>query len=162
MDNLSELMPITAEFWCKNTPSVHFFLEALKGDFISSTNFIQLLFTLESFFDKNISNDYITLVIPLLVANSVKEMERVREIIRECFKLRNEIVHGNSMFDIHENRYKKANTVKDMERSELFFELKNIIIKTFYFCLRSNLFLRNDKNKITHSIIFMSLPNGIN
>jgi hypothetical protein len=163
LDKMDELMRKSAEFWCFKTPSVHFFLEALKGDFISSTNFIQLLFTLESFFANNISNDYITLVVPLLIANNVKEMVRTREIIRRCFMLRNEIVHGNGMFNIHEDKYTRPNTseVKDMPKVELFFELKNILIKTIYFCLRNNLFLQTDKKKITHELIFKMLPQGI-
>lgn len=160
-DNLKELMNRTAEFWCVNVSPVHFLLESLKSDYISYVNFIQLLFTLESFFDKGISNDYITLVVPLLAANNEQDMVRVRLIIRECFKARNNIVHGNSIFNIHENKYKKGVSVEEMEYSQLFFELKNIVISLFYFCLRRSYFVGNRNKKITHDAIFKCIPNGI-
>lgn len=66
------------------------------------------------------------------------------------------------MFNIYENSYKITNDVQHMEESALFIALKNILIKTFYFYLISNLFLQKDKKKITHSIMFKCLPNGIN
>lgn len=161
-DNLTELMKNTSSFWCQNIPSIHFFLDALKGNYITSTNFIKLVFTIESFFGKGISNDYMTLVIPLLISDKVGEMTNTRQIIKRSFDLRNNIVHGNSIIDFLEHSRKGKNTsIKESGMDDLFFGLKNIITKIFYFYLDNKLYLKENGNKLSHELIFSLFPKGL-
>src|SRR5690606_30612129 len=99
-DNLTDLMQVTSKFWHKEIPSIHFFLEALKGNFITATNFIKLVFTIESFFGARASNDYITLTLPLILCNNIEDMKSMREILKASFTLRNDIVHGNEIYEL--------------------------------------------------------------
>jgi hypothetical protein len=151
-DIMDNLMTLTSEFWSKNIPSIHFFVASMRGDYVNTTNFIKLVFTLESFFAENISNDYISLTIPLVLDKNVSDMRTTRQLIRECFKLRNKIVHGNSMVSF--------SSAEDDSPERLFFSLKNLITRIFYFYLNNRLF-EQGKLKLTHELIFDFLPTGI-
>lgn len=163
-DILKSLMSSTSKFWCNDISSIHFFLDALKSNYITSTNFIKLVFTLESFFGQGVSNDYITLVIPLLISKKIAEMKNYREIMKTCFNLRNKIVHGNSLINFLEESYKgnKSKSAENVHIDKLFFELKNIITHIFFFYINRKLYLRKDGKKINHELIFSLIPNGLN
>ncbi|HRE79259.1 MAG TPA: HEPN domain-containing protein [Flavobacterium sp.] len=156
-DNLNYLMQKTSRFWVKDINSIHFFLDALKSNYVTSTNFIKLVFTLETFFGKNISNDYVSLVVPLIISQNISEMKRNREIIKKCFSLRNEIVHGNTLFDFN---FSAKPFFKDIKNDELFFELKNLIIYIFYFYMNNDLYLRTNNVNLSHELIFEFFPTG--
>lgn len=155
-DNLEELMHLTSKFWHKEISSIHFFLDALKGNNVTSTNFIKLIFTVESFFSKNASNDFMSLTIPLILSKSIKTSKTIRKTIRTCLNKRNEIVHGNKIYDL-QNR----SNDESREIARLFFELKNIIIKLFYFYINHKLYDSKLNEKINHEMIFRLLSNGI-
>lgn len=157
-DNLKNLMDTTSKFWCTDFPSIHFFLDALKGNYITSTNFVKLVFTMESFFTKDLSNDFVSLTVSLVTSKDITEMKKIRETIRESFSLRNEIVHGNRLINMIDDSY---DSDKKKRPDKLFFELKNIITKIFYFYINHNLFLRTQKVKINHELMFELLPNGL-
>lgn len=157
-DKLLDLMRKTSGFWHKDIPSIHFFLDALKGNHITSTNFIKLVFTVESFFGKNSSNDFVTLVLPLILSKNIGEMKSIRETLRNSFQKRNDIVHGNKVSDLNMLVYNKPNTSKS---SNLFFEVKNVIIQMFYFYINQNLYNKNVNEKINHELIFRLFPTGI-
>ncbi len=148
---LNDYMDISSKFWCKYISSIHFFLDALKGNYITSANFIKLVFTLESFYSKGISNDYISLVNPLLISSSIGEMKKFRQIIRKSFSYRNEIVHGSKVHNIKEND----------EMADLFFELKNIVTRTFAYFVNNGLYLKDNNSKLNHELIFNLFPKGI-
>jgi hypothetical protein len=158
-DSLNSLMNKTSKFWIKDINSIHFFLEALKSNYITSTNFIKLVFTLETFFGKNVSNDYVSLVVPLIISNSISDMKKHREIIKKSFSLRNEIVHGNTLFNFNSSAKSYFN---DIRNDELFFELKNLIIHVFHFYINNDLYLRKYNVNISHELMFELLPKGIN
>ena len=68
------------------------------------------------------------------------------------------------MINFLEDAYKKMkrdNSVKEMGMDELFFGLKNLIVKIFYFYINNNLYSREDGKKINHELIFKLLPHGI-
>jgi hypothetical protein len=160
-DNITELMNETSKFWCTNIATIYFFLDALKSNYITSTNFLKLVFTLESFFGRNISNDYMTLVLPLLTAENINDMKKSRELMRECFNQRNEIVHGNALINfLEESSYRVEKGKRGID--ELFFEMKNLIIKVFYFYINRQLYLKDNTHKINHELIFTLFPKGIN
>ncbi|WP_044206847.1 HEPN domain-containing protein [Flammeovirga sp. OC4] len=155
-DNLLKLMDTTSLFWHKNIPSIHFFLDALKGNNVTSTNFIKMVFTLESFFGKNVSNDFVTLTIPMILSKNIRTSKSIREKIKKCFDRRNEIVHGNNHYNLNSYSDKKGREV-----ASLFFELKNIITYIFYFYIQNNFYHSKQNEKINHEMIFNLLPNGI-
>ncbi len=157
-DNLQELMRLTSKFWHREIPSIHFFLDAVKGNFITATNFIKLVFTVESFFGFKTSNDYMTLTLPLVLCKNIKSMKSVREILKSSFDQRNNIVHGSEIYELR----KPVNNKPDSKsNAKLFFELKNVIIQTFYFYINEGLYLSKNNEKINHELIFRLLPNGI-
>lgn len=156
-DKLVDLMRVTSKFWHKEIPSIHFFLDALKGNNVTSTNFIKLVFTIESFFSKSSSNDFMSLTIPLILSKNINESKSYRETLKTSFSKRNEIVHGNKIYDFHSYSDKESK-----ELVTLFFELKNIIIHLFYFYINQNLYHSKQNEKINHEMIFRFLPNGIN
>lgn len=157
-NKVNELMNATSKFWHLQNHSIHFFLDAIKDEYVTPTNFIKLLFTLESFFGKNISNDYITLTVPLILGTNIKKMKRIRVILKESFNQRNLIVHGNEVYDIN----KKVTIEGDsISIGNLFCELKNIIIHIFYFCIKEDLFTNKSNLKINHELIFKLLPQGV-
>ncbi len=157
-DNLQELMQLTSKFWHKEIPSIHFFLDALKGNFITATNFIKLVFTVESFFGFKTSNDYMTLTLPLVLCENVKSMKSIREILKTSFDQRNNIVHGSEIYELREPANNKPNS---KSIAKLFFELKDVIIQTFNFYINEGLYLSKNNEKINHELIFRLLPNGI-
>ncbi len=156
-DKLLDLMRVTSKFWHKDIPSIHFFLEALKGNNVTSTSFIKLAFTVESFFSKNSSNDFMSLTIPLILSKSISESKAYREILKTSFGKRNSIVHGNNTYNFYDYSDKENEKL-----IKLFFELKNIIIHIFYFYINQNLFHSKNNEKINHDLIFRLLLNGTN
>ncbi len=155
---LYQLMSKTSEFWCKDITSIQFFLDALKSNFVTSTNFIKLVFTLETFFSKNTSNDYVSLVLPLLLCDKIRDMKEIRNIVRKSFSLRNEIVHGNTLFDFN---FGSTPFSSDIKNDELFYKLKNLIIQIFYFYINNDLFVRTHKTNLSHELMFEFFPSGI-
>lgn len=155
-DKMMDLMRETSKFWHKSIPSIHFFLDALKGNNVTSTNFIKLVFTIESFFSKGSSNDFMSLTIPLILSKNRNEINLFRETLKTSFSKRNEIVHGNKIYDFHDYSNEEGRKIVT-----LFFELKNIITHLFYFYINNNLYHSSQNEKINHELIFKLLPNGI-
>ena len=104
-----------------------------------------MIFTIESFFSKNTSNDFISLTLPLILSNDIGERKKIREVLKRSFALRNEIVHGNKIFDIMCN---------EKDGLKLFFDIKIIAIKIFRFYVEKKLYNRKDNIKINHEFMF--------
>lgn len=156
-NNLMETMRLTSKFWHEDIHSIHFFLDALKGNFITSTNFIKLVFTIESFYGNKSSNDFISLTLPLILGKNINEMKAIKEITTTSFNLRNNIVHGNENYNLR----KYINKTNSKSLAKLFFELKNLIIKIFIFFITEKLYHNKHNEKINHELIFKFLPKGI-
>lgn len=157
-DNLQELMLTTSKIWHKDNPSIHFFLDALKGNNITATNFIKLVFTLESFFRENTSTLFMKTSIPILISDNKKEMEKIEQDLTFAFAYRNEIVHGGQIHNISRTSTFKRKG-KPINTSELFFDLKNIIIKIFYFYLNSGYYNDTKIIKIDQKLLFSVFSN---
>lgn len=147
IDILFDIMRLSSKFWHKNIASLHFFLDALQGENMTCTNFIKLVFTIESFFKENTSNDYISKILPLVVCKNKTEMEEVRKTIKSAFNLRNKVVHGGNIF------------VLRGEEEKLFFLVKNIIINLFSFYVNEGIYLNRD-HKLDHEFLYKYIPNG--
>ena len=160
-DRMTELMSTTSHFWCQDITPIYFFIDALKGNYITSTNFIKLVFTIESFFPERISADFMSLVIPLILGHDIEQMKDTRSLLRKCFSIRNEIVHGGTVHGfrdiVSKNGAKGEKSVDDY-----FYKLKNMITELFYFYTVHNLFKKGEEYRLTHEIIFSLIPDGIN
>lgn len=157
IDRVSILMNESAKFWHREIPTIHFFLDALKGSYVTINNFSKLVFTLESFFHERTSSDYIALTVPLLVGNDIKSMKEIRETLKLCFSIRNNYVHGKEIIDMRT----ELSTSKAIRVESMFYKLKNILIQLFTFYIRHDLFLMRKNEKINHELIFRLLPGGL-
>lgn len=156
-DKLLELMRETSRFWQNEIPSIHFFLDALKGNHVTATNFIKLVFTLESFFGHNTSTDFMALSVTQILGENKGEMEAINEILIPCFKFRNEIVHGGNIHNITSTSTFKWRK-KNLNTSQLFFDLKNILIKVFYFYINEKLYHSKINEKINQKMLVKYYP----
>ncbi|MDV3865394.1 hypothetical protein CMU00_08850 [Elizabethkingia anophelis] len=149
-DSLIEIMNKTSKFWHKEVPTFHFFLDALKGSHMTINNFSKLVYCIESFFSPRTSNDFMTLTIPLLIGKDIHSMKEIREILRRSFDIRNNYVHGGEIIDLYSNVNSKDNT----QVYDIFYELKNIIIKILFYYINNNLYLSRINEKINHEMLF--------
>ncbi|RNA63220.1 hypothetical protein D1631_15430 [Chryseobacterium nematophagum] len=129
VNNLNEMMDVSSLFWSKGIPSIHFFLNALKGSHMSIENFSKMIFTFESFFPEKVGSDFMKLSTSLLIGNNVADMRAIRKVLNDSFKFRNKFVHGGSIPNLRDNINNKDKTTL----WELFYELKNIVIRIFWF-----------------------------
>jgi hypothetical protein len=155
-DLVLQLMNESVKFWHKEIPTIHFFLDALKGSYVTINNFSRLVFTLESFFQENTSSDYITLTVPLLLGKDIHSMKEIRESLKLCFRIRNNYVHGKEIINLR-TKLSKSETIRV---ETMFYNLKNIIIELFLFYIRHNLFSKKNNERINHELIFRLLPHG--
>lgn len=157
IDVMAKLMTQTINFWHIEIPTIHFFLNALKGTYITIDNFSKLVYTLESFFTKKTSNDFMCLSVPLLIGKDVHSMKKIRETLRLSFYIRNNYVHGEKIVNLNSS----MSNGKSIKVEDVFFDLKNLIIQLFYFYINNNLYLSDMNEKINHELLFRFLPNGI-
>jgi hypothetical protein len=127
------------------------FLKALNAERIEMENILDLIFALEGLFKKNVSSDFIRVVSSLLISNSKKDANKIIEIIKTSYKIRNEIVHAGKHYTGMEKL--KVNG-KEIISQKIFNELKRIVAKMINFALtkmfnNSNLkYLRITQNDI--------------
>ena len=156
-DRMLGIMNKTAKFWHKEIPTIHFFLNALKGTNITIDNFSKLVYTLESFFSKRTSNDFMSMSIPLLIGTDIHSMKKIRETLKVSFEIRNNYVHGENIVSLNSSVSNK----KSINVEEFFYDLKNLIIQLFVFYLNNDLYLSRSNEKINHELLFRFFPNGI-
>ena len=156
-DIMLEIMNKTGKFWHKEIPTIHFFLNALKGTHITIDNFSKLVYTLESFFAKRTSNDFMSMSIPLLIGTDIRSMKEIRETLKISFDIRNNYVHGENIVNLNSSVSNKKNIFVE----QVFYDLKNVIIQLFAFYINNNLYLSSINEKINHELLFRFFPNGI-
>lgn len=155
-DIIIEIMNKTSKFWHKEIPTIHFFLNALKGTHITIDSFSKLVYTIESFFAKKTSNDFMTISIPLLIGSDIHSMKKIRETLKISFEIRNKYVHGEEIVNLNSSLSKN----KEIKVEQVFYDLKNIIIELFIFYLNNDLYLSKINEKINHELLFRFFPNG--
>ncbi len=155
-NQLKSLMSKTILFWHKEINTIHFFLDALKGNHININSFSKLMFTIESFFGQRTSNDFMTFAIPLLIGKNIADMKSIKELLTKCFATRNDYVHGGKISMMLDNFDQMDKTLFDR-----YFELKNIIIRIFYFYINNDLFTSRLNRKINHEFLFEFFPKGL-
>lgn len=148
-DRLFDIMNKTLSLWCKDNISFYYFIDTLKGNHVDAVAFTKLVFTIESFFEKNTSSSFMRHAITLMLADNEDARATINKKLRDSFEFRNEIAHGGSLPTIANNSsYKGWNT------SELFIDLKIIIIKLFAFLIQSSFYNEYPRRKIDSKYLF--------
>jgi len=140
--NLTEI----AKVWHKDVWSFHRFIKAVQSDHTTIDQFLDLVFTLESFFDKNTSTETMRLVTAVLAGHDRKSAAAIDQLVADCFLIRNEVVHGGMHYRLHDDNPRKAKgTQKTKMILELFWELKNLNIRLLQLGIEK---LISDRNPI--------------
>lgn len=154
---LSSVLDSTSEIWCQEIPSVYFFLSSLKGSHMNIDNFSKMVFTLESFFNKNASTDFIKLSIAILIGNDHLDVLNIKKCLTDSFKIRNEYVHGGSIPSLYDEVSRKDN--KNIWN--VFYELKNIVIRLFSYFIRNQLYSKRVKQYINDDLVINAYFNNL-
>jgi hypothetical protein len=144
LQSLKTVLPQIAKVWHKNIWSFYRFLKGVRSDYITIDNFLDLVFTLESFYDKNTSTEIMKLVSSVIVAESKADAKHIQQILTYCFRIRNEVAHGGTNYRLYDYVPKKPNEPQDeLLIVKLYWSLKNLNIQLLY---QGILKILNDKN----------------
>ncbi|MDO3645303.1 hypothetical protein [Mucilaginibacter sp. L3T2-6] len=150
-DTLKEIWAMLAKVWHKDIWSFHRFIKAVRSDYITIDNFLDLVFTLESFFGNDTSTETMRLVSSLIVAKNKSEASKINQLLIDCFRIRNEVAHGGVHYRLYDKIPRKPKgDEKHKMILELFWELKNLNISLMVYGIQK---LINDRNPIPASAI---------
>ncbi|MBC9909820.1 hypothetical protein [Chitinophaga varians] len=97
---LAGTLDILANVWHKELWTIHSYLKALRSDRIEIDNFLDLMFTLESFFPDQASAEFIRTTASILCGDTLKDAQEIDLKLKVAFKIRNEVAHGGIHFRI--------------------------------------------------------------
>lgn len=127
LEMLNFILGRIAQVWHKDIWSFHRFIKAVRSDYTTIDHFLDLVFTLESFFDKNTSSETIRLVVAALTSRNKAAAKATDQLLVDCFRIRNEVAHGGVNFRLYD---KSPRIPKGKEKHkmilELYWELKNL------------------------------------
>ncbi|GAB2690589.1 hypothetical protein GCM10027037_12080 [Mucilaginibacter koreensis] len=148
---LTAVLTQIAQVWHKNIWSFYRFLKGVRSDYITIDNFLDLMFTLESFYDNNTSTEIMKLVSSVIVAESKADAKKIQELLSYCFRIRNEVAHGGTNYRLYDYVPKKQNEPQDkLLIIKLYWGLKNLNTQLIYHGI---LKILNDKNPTPASSI---------
>ncbi|WP_146198737.1 hypothetical protein [Pararcticibacter amylolyticus] len=148
---LTAVLPQIAQVWHKNIWSFYRFLKGVRSDYITIDNFLDLMFTLESFYDNNTSTEIMKLVSSVIVAENKADAKKIQELLNYCFRVRNEVAHGGTNYRLYDYVPKKQSEPQDkLLIIKLYWGLKNLNIQLIYHGI---LKILNDKNPTPASSI---------
>ncbi|HEK22201.1 hypothetical protein [Mucilaginibacter sp.] len=141
---LEAVLPQIAQVWHKNIWSFYRFLKGVRSDYITIDNFLDLVFTLESFYDNNTSTEIMKLVSSVIIAENKADAKKIQQLLNYCFRIRNEVAHGGTNYRLYDYVPKKPNEPQDkLLIVKLYWGLKNLNIQLLYYGIQKML---NDKN----------------
>lgn len=133
VEALKTVLPQIAQVWHKNIWSFYRFLKGVRSDYITIDNFLDLVFTLESFYDNNTSTEIMKLVSSVIVAENKADAKRIQELLTYCFRIRNEVAHGGTNYRLYDYVPKKPGEPQDeLLIVQLYWDLKNLNLKLLY------------------------------
>lgn len=156
-NNVRSVLDSVSEIWSQEEPSIYFFLSSLKGSHMNIDNFSKLVFTLESFFNKSASTDFIKLSISILIGVDHIDVLNIKRCLTDSFKVRNEFVHGGSIPDL----YDKVSSKENRTIWDVFYELKNIVIRLFSYFIRNQLYNKRVKQYINDDLVIAAYFNKV-
>lgn len=132
---LATNLGLIAQVWHKNIWSFHRFLKAVQSNYITIDSFLDLVFALESFFDKNTSTEMMRLVTSIIIANNRQDTQKIDQLLLNSFRIRNEVAHGGLHYRLYDYMPGKTKGKKKMIL-ESFWELKNLNIALISYGIR--------------------------
>jgi len=141
LKEFNNLIEVLSSIWRFNLWPLRRFAKAFNSENVDMENFLDLIFSLEGLFDKNISSDFIKHSCIVLISKNHKEAKKIRNLLDQTYKIRNNIVHGSQIYKGFEEI--KLNGKKTLSQ-KIFFELKPIVARMILFainkiCKNSNL-----------------------
>jgi len=127
------LLEILSSIWHLNLWPLERFVKAVNSENITMENLLDLIFSLEGLFDKNVSSDFVKHCCIVLTSGSKREANKNRDILKKAYKIRNGIVHGSRVYNGFEEVVVNG---KKILSQELFFFLKPIIAKMILFTIK--------------------------
>jgi hypothetical protein len=143
LNALEKALSQIAQVWHKDIWTFHRFIKAVRSDYVTIDNFLDLVFTFESMFGENTSTEMMRLVASVVACKNKQEAVKTDRLIGNAFLIRNAVAHGGEHYRLYDNVPKGKD--KDKMIVELFWELKNLNITLIYHGI---LKLINDKNPI--------------
>jgi len=114
-----------AQVWHKDLWSIHRFIKAVRSDYSTIDHFVDLVVTLESFFPDNTPQPMMRLICGVIVGTNEAEAKKIDKLHSDCFRIRNEVVHGGKYYRLHDKNKEGADAKMILN---LFWELKNLNI----------------------------------
>jgi len=134
MEALNIGMEQIAKVWHKNIWSFYRFLKGVRSAYITIDHFLDLVFTLESFYDKNTPTEVMKLVSSLIPAQTKADADAIQELLTCCFRIRNEVAHGGKHYRLYDEIVIKKNGVETkILIVKLYWGLKNLNIQLLYY-----------------------------
>jgi hypothetical protein len=147
---LETVLPQIGEVWHKNIWTFHRFIKAVRSDYMTIDNLLDLVFTFESMFGENMATETMRLIASVIAAKDKQEAMKFDRMIANAFIIRNAVAHGGE----HYRLYDKLPKGKDTDKMilDVFWALKNLNITLISYGIHK---LINDKNPIpTNAIRF--------
>lgn len=141
LKEFNNLIEVLSSIWHFSLWPLRRFAKAFNSENVDMENFLDLIFSLEGLFDKNISSDFIKHSCIVLISKNHKEAKKIRNLLDQTYKIRNNIVHGSQIYKGLEKI--KLDGKKTLSQ-KIFFELKPIVARMILFainkiCKNSNL-----------------------
>jgi len=133
LKEFSNLIEVLSSIWHLNLWPLKRFAKAFNSENVDMENFLDLIFSLEGLFDKNISSDFIKHSCIVLISKNYKEAIKIRNLLVQAYKIRNSIVHGSQIYKGLEEI--KLNGKKTLSQ-KIFFELKPIVARMIWFAIK--------------------------
>jgi hypothetical protein len=145
---LHMVLPQIAQVWHKNVWTFHRFIKAVRSDYMTIDNFLDLFFTFESMFGENTASETMRLIASEIEGKNKAEALKINRMIGKAFLIRTAVTHGGEHYRFHENVPKG----KDQDKMilEVFWELRNLNIVLIYKCIHK---LINDRSSIPANAI---------
>ncbi|MGZ3812297.1 MAG: hypothetical protein ACXVJN_11165 [Mucilaginibacter sp.] len=147
INTLNEIWETLSKVWHKDLWSIHRFIKAVRSDHSTIDHFVDLVVTLESFFPDNTPQPLMRLIASIIVSTDKKGAKKIDKLLIDCFRIRNEVVHGGKYYRLHD----KGNNHPDAKMIlQLFWDLKNLNIHLIHYGVDK---LLKDQNSIPANAI---------
>lgn len=148
---LNERIDMLASIWHKELWTLHRFNKALRSDYLTIDNLLDLVYTMESMFPNNTSTDFMRLAAVFINCEKPAEVQKTELLIKAVFQLRNEVVHGGAHFRITDSYMVNK---KDTLIVDIFWQFKFIVIRMMYFAINNFL---EQKPELQNSLLINTL-----
>lgn len=129
IEDFKKNLSFLAGVWHLPLWSVHRYLLALKTASLKMDNIIDLLFALEGLFEENVSSQFMRLICSIMLGADNQKAKRINSVLKEAFKIRNNIAHGGKSYTGMEKIKIEG---KEVLIQTLFWEVRKIVGKMIW------------------------------